>query len=627
MSNNTRSAAMELSEQLHICMVKAIDIALTDRVGTDWFEKFRTYDSNQDIPILDKSQTSVQRMDLQACLKFFRYRSDYSKIVFEYYGHNFYVDTDDAKKAQILLNQRLDNLIHNARNYLFAHAGASMVEGGKDDSIRYSMYGVDEAIRDILKLAGFFDKVTDDEGNSYYQQMKKMSEPSKSYSINEAITVEGLDLPVGTFAEICNKLSIKVATAKDGDMTFLSGNYDGDIAKIKLYVNQNIKKVSKYNIAETIQKEAVKSDIGAFVVACQNLNIPVSTDDGGELAFSSSNYTGDVARIKLELGNNKTKKSRKLLVLIIIVLVLLAGVVALILGLSADRANDNKPDTQTTSAQITDAPIATTVPATETTSTTPAVVLADDDWKTAVVELGNNIRNACASESYDDFASCYIDCDEDTLRKEYSTWSNICSNYDQFIATPVAEVESDVYVANFLYAIVTGTYPNTNSNVGGINYVVVNTPSGIKISNNEDLLAKANDYWLGVAPEGYIKSTRDGNNAAAFNGYNWASVDSNLCIVGPVDTWPKFLWQDANGDVYLNMLINNGTDINRTVYNYDITIVDKTIGKICEVKIDENCSVKKLSNKSFTVKIPADEILTGTQTWTQMSCDIGTDHK
>ena len=111
MNTYERKTVVQISEQLHICMVKAIDTAMSKLAGEDWFASFKAYDSNQDIPILDKSQTSVNRMDLQACLKFFRYREDYAKIVFEYFGHNFYEDSDDAKKAQLLLNQRLDNLI------------------------------------------------------------------------------------------------------------------------------------------------------------------------------------------------------------------------------------------------------------------------------------------------------------------------------------------------------------------------------------------------------------------------------------------------------------------------------------------------------------------------------------
>lgn len=621
MSNNTRNSASALADKLHICLVKAINIALTERAGEDWFEKFRDYDSNQDIPILDKSQISVKRMDLQACLKFFRYRGDYSKIVFEYFGHNFYVDTDDARKAQLLLNQRLDNLIHNARNYLFAHAGASMVEAGKDDSIRYSVYGASEAVNDMLKLASFFSAVTDDEGKSYYIQMQKMSEPSKSYSISETISSEGMDISVGAFAEVCNKLGIKVATSKDGAMSFESGNYGGDIAKIKLYISENFKNESRYNIAETINKENIRTSVGNFVVACQNLNISVSTDESGELEFSTSNYSGDVARIKLVFNNKQTKKSKKILIIAILAVVLAAGAVALVLSLANSGSSPSEDDKPA---------VLPTVSVTEqqtTVATKPQIIVPAGSVEEKIKRLSDNLRIACENNSFEDFSKYFIDIDEDVLRAEYNGWCDLFMNYDQNMALKVCEVDEDAYVANFLFAIVTGTHPNTNSSLRGVNYLVVNTPDGLKLSFNEELVAKTNGYIMKIAPEEYKVAADAGQNATAFDTHNWMYLDSSVCMKGSIDAWCKYLWQDKNGDVYINMTINNGTDINRTVYNFRITIEDETLGTVCNVTLDESCKVKKLSNRELTLKIPASEILTGKETWTSMSYSIDSSNR
>lgn len=242
MNTYERKTVVQISEQLHICLVKAIDTALSERFGEGWFSGFCEFDYAQDIPILDKSHTSVSRMDFQACLKFLRYREEYAKIVFEYYGYNFYFDTDDAKKAQRLLNQRLENLIHNVRNYLFAHASATMVEAGRDDSMRYSVYGADEAVSDMLKLASFFSEVTDDEGNSYYLKMQDLSRPSVRYSALDAIKSEKLKIDIGTFVVACNQLDIPIATEPGGDIKFYTSNYEGDIARIKLKLYSEDKK-------------------------------------------------------------------------------------------------------------------------------------------------------------------------------------------------------------------------------------------------------------------------------------------------------------------------------------------------------------------------------------------------
>ena len=241
MNTYERKTVVQISEQLHICLVKAIDTALSERFGEGWFSGFCEFDYAQDIPVLDKSHTSVSRMDFQACLKFLRYREDYAKIVFEYYGHNFYFDTDDAKKAQRLLNQRLENLIHNVRNFLFAHASATMVEAGRDDSMRYSVYGADEAVSDMLKLASFFEKATDEKGISYYDKMKKISKLSE-YLISEVIKKENLKTSVGTFVVACRDNNIRISTDETGEIFLFSSDYEDDLKKIKSYLKAKNKK-------------------------------------------------------------------------------------------------------------------------------------------------------------------------------------------------------------------------------------------------------------------------------------------------------------------------------------------------------------------------------------------------
>ena len=245
MNTYERMTAVQISEQLHICIVKALDAALTARAGADWFDNFKAYDNEQDIHILDKSHTSVNRMDFQACLKFLRYRDQYSKMVFEYFGYDFYEDTDDSRKALLLLNQRLDNLIHNVRNYLFAHASATLVKEGKDYSTRYSVYGADEAVVDMLKLASFFSEMTDEDGVSYYTKMLKMTEPSKSFAITDTIAKEKLKTDVGGFVIACNSLNIPIVTAFGGKINFLTSNYQGDVARIKIQLEESYKSRTK----------------------------------------------------------------------------------------------------------------------------------------------------------------------------------------------------------------------------------------------------------------------------------------------------------------------------------------------------------------------------------------------
>ncbi len=244
MNNYSRYDVMQISEYLHLCMVKAIDTALSNRVGADWFAKFKKIDSKKEKHILKEHYTSAQSMDLQSCFKFFKHGSDYAKIVFEFYGNNFYLQNQDAQQAEKQLQFLLNNLMNNVRNEVCAHASANMIENG-ESSVRYSVYGYNEAVNDMIKFASFFKQVLDSDGVSYYQKMLSMTQVKNSYSIADTIRCENLKADIGTFVTACNKLNIGITTGANGELLFISSNYSGDLAQITLLLNRNQSKKSK----------------------------------------------------------------------------------------------------------------------------------------------------------------------------------------------------------------------------------------------------------------------------------------------------------------------------------------------------------------------------------------------
>lgn len=348
MNNVSLKTVSEMTNLLHVCLAKAIDMAMTEKSGENWFESFRDYDQKQKDPVLEDAHTSVNKMDLQSCLKFLRFRDDYANIVFDYFGYNFFDKSEDAKTAKFLMMRLLDSLIHNVRNRLLAHASTNMVEGGTDDDMRFSIYGPKEAANDCLRLAQVFEKVTDESGVSFYAKMIKLTEAKQEYSVPETIKSAGLALSTGTFVEICNKNKISVVTGENGEMFFLSSNYDGDIAKIKLYVKENYKNTKTYAIADVISAENLGVSTGDFVEACQTVGIAVSTMSNGALVFSTSNYDGDLAKIKLHFTNKApvvTEPEKKSTFpwkpVIAILLVALIAVIAIFVIKGAD--SDNEP--------------------------------------------------------------------------------------------------------------------------------------------------------------------------------------------------------------------------------------------------------------------------------------------
>lgn len=361
MNNISLKTVSEMTNLLHVCLAKAIDMAMTEKSGQGWFEAFKDYDSKQKDHVLEDAHTSVNKMDLQACLKFLRFRDDYSNIVFEYFGYNFFDQSDDAKTAKLLMTRLLDSLIHNVRNRLLAHASTNMVEGGRDDDMRFSIYGPKEAANDCIRLAQVFARVTDENGVSYYSKMVKLAETKQSYSVSETIRREALPLTAGSFVDICNTNKISVVTGENGEMFFLSSNYDGDIAKVKLYISQNFKNTQTYAVADIIRAEGITVSLGEFVEACQATDVRISTSSNGALVFITANYAGDIAKIKLHLNNKKPavvaqpQKKSSFPWKPVFAILLVALIAVLTIFILRDTDSDVKPkDSKKETEQVTD---------------------------------------------------------------------------------------------------------------------------------------------------------------------------------------------------------------------------------------------------------------------------------
>ena len=80
--------AHEAKDILTVCLAKSIDTALTAQLGNNWFFQFAQDDAREKVNnrITKIGQTSVRDLDLQALLKFLRYRASLSQQVLTYYG-------------------------------------------------------------------------------------------------------------------------------------------------------------------------------------------------------------------------------------------------------------------------------------------------------------------------------------------------------------------------------------------------------------------------------------------------------------------------------------------------------------------------------------------------------------
>lgn len=168
--------AQKAKDLLTLCLAKAIQESLCNRLGPGWFYLFLQEDQAQDpkFQIARNGQASIRDMDLQALLKLLRYRESFADHVFAYYGFdsgNFY--TDQTKKRQI--RSLLDRLITDFRNGIDAHSRVADIEDEPD-----RIYGYQEALQDMLKLSGIFKLVCDIRGISYHSQIEELCKPKRT---------------------------------------------------------------------------------------------------------------------------------------------------------------------------------------------------------------------------------------------------------------------------------------------------------------------------------------------------------------------------------------------------------------------------------------------------------------
>ena len=174
---NWRQITHEAKDILTVCLAKAIDAAMTTQQGNCWFADFAEADGHQKVNnrITKTGQTSVRDLDLQALLKFLRYRNELTEQVLK---HNHFFDGLDSFAAEAQMRQLyglLDRLINDFRNRIEAHHRAADIEKELSGQSVDRIYGYEEAYQDMVKLAGVFSEVKDSHGNSYHSRLMALA--------------------------------------------------------------------------------------------------------------------------------------------------------------------------------------------------------------------------------------------------------------------------------------------------------------------------------------------------------------------------------------------------------------------------------------------------------------------
>ena len=169
---NGKLAAQQAKDLLSVCLAKAIQKAMYTTQGPRWFETFSQEDQQEEPGhrILKTGQVNIMDLDLQALLKILRYRESYADRILSFYG---FITADEyaAKNQKRQLRSLLDRLITEFRNQMEAHVRVADIEKSFRQQPAQGLYGYQEALQDMEKLAGIFQQVRDSSGVSYYDRI------------------------------------------------------------------------------------------------------------------------------------------------------------------------------------------------------------------------------------------------------------------------------------------------------------------------------------------------------------------------------------------------------------------------------------------------------------------------
>ena len=227
------------------CLMGAIDRGMGAKYGPEWFEVFKDREKEERIPIITDEE-GPDDLDIQACLKFFKFRSEYRDSVLAHFGFYDFGTEAEKKERRNTFTQAVTRLMDNYRNK-YMHLRAGEAEGGWSTDLGDGSYGVAEAIGDMKEVSKYFLTVRDSSGVPYYDRICECESRyaddklRQRYSVSDELPSKGLKgCTAVDFVRACNELSIPVEQGDYGEFYFYSSNHDRDLQDIKRQISRSL---------------------------------------------------------------------------------------------------------------------------------------------------------------------------------------------------------------------------------------------------------------------------------------------------------------------------------------------------------------------------------------------------
>lgn len=120
-------------------------------------------------------------------------------------------------------------------------------------------------------------------------------------------------------------------------------------------------------------------------------------------------------------------------------------------------------------------------------------------------------------------------------------------------------------------------------------------------------------------PESFMEAMANDYNRVRMNEANYSYLDMQAVYTGLL-TWDmKYAWQDAEGNLYLTILLRNGTGADQEIGSGILRLNDKKLGMVAQAKLPLETIVAAGENEWLTFVIRHEDVAAGTKDWTDIT--------
>lgn len=293
----------------------------------------------------------------------------------------------------------------------------------------------------------------------------------------------------------------------------------------------------------------------------------------------------------------------------------------------SDTTDTTKTTKTTNASETTD----TTVTSDTTVTAKPVdkrntsdVINASTDVQVMAKDLVDKLQNAYEDDDEDTFTNCFVDADDPTIDQLWNFYDE--NDPMDYYTTSVIVIahQDDLYGISVVDYTVDGDFPNDDMDSNSYSFVAKNVDGGLKVDGSQKSIDTITEGLMNddnMFPDGFVSAYKAGRNVVNLNNSNYLFLSDDPVYDGTSQNFVKFIWQEEDGSLGVEILVQNGTNQDIHYTDETITLTDSGLGEIGTWNFDVDETVPAGKCYRYIYSIDASEVNTGTQTWNEVSAD------